>query len=195
MSILWSSHLSSPLQTRLKCNLSPRQPSSGRSPDKIMRLKRENIHLKIKFTIHFWACQQAGPFEIVARRIQMYFKTFGAICTFIEVVFQSSQPPKFRLIYMVHVSYFFFPHGEQGPVPCTGIIFNHCPFLQKFSKIKVLSTYLILVLYYLNIAHYSLELDFTLDNGTAIISCILVRQQMKEVMDFSDAGDNSYLGV
>lgn len=69
--ILWSSHLRSPLQTRLKCNLYPRQPSTGRSPDKIMRLKRENIHLKIKFTIHFWPCQQAGPFEIVAssRRI------------------------------------------------------------------------------------------------------------------------------
>lgn len=60
-----------------------------------------------------------------------------------------------------------------------GINFSHYPFLQKFLNIKLLSTDLILTLYYLNIAHYSLEMDFTSDKGTAVIRCIVARQQMK----------------
>lgn len=65
--ILCESHLRSPLKTRLKCNLYPRQPLAERSPDKLTRLKKENIHLKIKFTIHFWSRQQAGQFETIAK--------------------------------------------------------------------------------------------------------------------------------
>lgn len=112
--ILWESHSRSPLKTRLKCNLYPRQPSAGRSPDKLTRLKKENIHLKIKFTIHSWSCQQAGQFETVARsrRIQIYFKTSGVICSFLWVMFQNSQPLKFRLMHMVHVNC-FVPHMEN----------------------------------------------------------------------------------
>lgn len=76
-----------------------------------------------------------------------------------------------------------------------GIIFSHYPFLQNSSKIKALSAYLVLVLYHLNIAHDSLELDFPSDKGTAIISCMLARQQRKKMMNFSDAPDNGYLGI
>lgn len=76
---------------------------AGRSPGKLSRLKKENTHLKIKFTIHFWSCQQAGWFETVARsrRIEIYFKTSGVLCHFIWVMFQNSQPLKFRLVHAV----------------------------------------------------------------------------------------------
>lgn len=79
--ILQGSHLSSPLQTRLKCNLYPRQPSAGRSPDKIMRLKRENIHLKIKFTIHIGPVNKlahlkeqpgAGESRFISRHLELF---------------------------------------------------------------------------------------------------------------------------
>lgn len=73
---------------------------------------------------------------------------------------------------------------------------SHYTFLQKSSNTRLLPTALFLILYHLNIAYYSLELDFTSDQGTAIISCTVARQQTKKVlMIFYDAGDNSYLHI
>lgn len=73
---------------------------------------------------------------------------------------------------------------------------SHCTFLQKSANTGLLPTALFLILYHLNIAYCSLELDFTSDQGTAIISCMVARQQTKkELMIFYDAGDNSYLRI
>lgn len=52
-------------------------------------------------------------------------------------------------------------------------------FLQKSSNIKLLPTISFIVLYHLGIAHYFLVLDFTLGQGTAVISFMVARQQTK----------------